>query len=55
MMAERLLLAITITFSLNCLLGLSATSAQEVVGSRSLQAIQNQVNMLLASAAPPSK
>ncbi|MCY7323978.1 MAG: hypothetical protein LH660_19810 [Phormidesmis sp. CAN_BIN36] len=54
-MAERLLLAITITFSLNCLSGLSATSAQEMAGSQPLQAIQNKVNMLLASAAPPGK
>ncbi|WP_181314363.1 hypothetical protein [Phormidesmis priestleyi] len=50
-MTERLLLAIIITFSLNCLLGLSATSAQETAGSQPMQAIQKQVTMLLASAA----
>ena len=49
-MAERLLLAITITFSLNCLLGLTPTSARETVGANSLQAVQTQVSMLLANA-----
>lgn len=55
MMAERLLLAITITFSLNCLLGLSATSAKEMAESQPLQVIQNEVITLLASAAPHNK
>ena len=49
-MAEKLLLAITITFSLNCLLGFSATSATEIAGTQPLQAIQYQVTMLASSA-----
>ncbi len=49
-MAEKLLLAITITFSLNCLLGFSATPATEIAGIQPLQVIQYQVTMLASSA-----
>ncbi len=54
-MAEKLLLAITITFSLNCLLGFSATSATEIAETGQLQAIQHQVTILLASASTHNK
>ena len=49
-MAEKLLLAITITFSLNCLLGFSATSATEIAETQPFQAIQHQVTVLASSA-----
>ncbi len=54
-MAEKLLLAITITFSLNCLLGFSTSSTTEIAETQPLQTIQHQVTTLLASASLHNK